>query len=318
VIAVFSRRKVKKMSGEENPFVVLGVPTSASIDEVATAWREKAKGLHPDKFPHVSKEITELLNREMARINSAYTSIKNDPEGQRRRFSAETSSSFQDATGQATSENPGSRHRAQRGRVPSCDLCGSLNTDQFEFSRQIGLIIVRRYGSVSSRMCQSCALAIGRDFQSRTLTTGWWGLFAFITNIGYIAKNTRELRRALKLSDPAPPSGFVTFPLDEGKPVVRRVFSWIGPVAIAVFLIISASEDSSTDSNQTSSNRGNSQATWTPGNCVSGVRTVVPVRCSELHNGRITRVVTFLDNCPLTTDFYVTRDQMYYCIDEVP
>lgn len=49
------------MFQSENPFSVLGIPVTASSEEVAAAWKAKVKQLHPDRFPNVPEEVLKKL-----------------------------------------------------------------------------------------------------------------------------------------------------------------------------------------------------------------------------------------------------------------
>jgi curved DNA-binding protein CbpA len=70
----------------ENPFSVLGIPITASSEEVAAAWKVKVKQLHPDRYPNAPEEILEKLTGQVSRVNAAYEVLKRDLEGTRRIF----------------------------------------------------------------------------------------------------------------------------------------------------------------------------------------------------------------------------------------
>ena len=53
-----------------DPFAVLGVPPSASAEEVAAAYRRLAKRWHPDRSPDRAAE------GRMAEINAAYDLLR--------------------------------------------------------------------------------------------------------------------------------------------------------------------------------------------------------------------------------------------------
>jgi hypothetical protein len=292
----------------DNPFVVLGVPLSASMDDINAAWKEKVKKLHPDRFPEAPPEVLKKLNDEMARINACYQVLKEDLEYARRIFSESTTGNQH-----ATSQQSASRSRSEnRHRIPAdaCELCGSLHTADFSFTRQIGLIFQRRVGTISVRLCRNCAQTVGRDFQSRTLTTGWWGAISAPTNFFYVLKNAKELWRASQLDEPIAPRGFRTNPLDPGRPVWLRPFSWIGPIVIAIAIAVIPSDPPA------SSEPSDVPILWLVGNCVSGSSLVYPVSCNDVHSGRITASVGYQTLCPIGTDGYVTRGTETFCIDE--
>jgi hypothetical protein len=298
----------------ENPFAVLGVDIDASVDEINNAWKEKVKKLHPDRYPDAPEEIVSKLNEETSRVNVAYQLLKEDLEKMRAMFSAPSSES--QSQGQQRSSSTGNSTRSQP-KVPrdACEVCASLNTETFEFTRQTGFVFARNVGSMSARLCKGCATAIGRTYQSRTLTTGWWGVLSAPTNLFYVIKNAQQLFRASKLPDPVAPPGFRTTPLPGGKPIFYRPVSWIGIIVIGLIIFAAASEDQGTGSgNNSPPTVGLPRAEWQVGNCVSGYSTVFPVSCTESNTGRIVSVGASELSCQGIADSYVFRDGVYYCI----
>jgi DnaJ like chaperone protein len=65
-------------SGEEDPYAVLGVARSASMEEIKNAWRDLVRQHHPDTLTAkgLPKEYVELATRKMAAINAAYDRIR--------------------------------------------------------------------------------------------------------------------------------------------------------------------------------------------------------------------------------------------------
>jgi len=58
----------------KNPYDVLGVPPSASDEEVKKAWRELARKYHPDKYQ--DSDLSDLASEKMKEINAAYEEIQ--------------------------------------------------------------------------------------------------------------------------------------------------------------------------------------------------------------------------------------------------
>lgn len=63
-----------------DPYEVLGVKRSMSNEELRTAYREKAKRLHPDilRAQGLSEELLGRANEQMSRINAAWDEIKKE------------------------------------------------------------------------------------------------------------------------------------------------------------------------------------------------------------------------------------------------
>ncbi len=65
-------------AGAEDPYSVLGVARSASMDEIKAAWRDLTRQHHPDTLiaKGLPQEYVELATRKMAAINAAYDRIR--------------------------------------------------------------------------------------------------------------------------------------------------------------------------------------------------------------------------------------------------
>jgi hypothetical protein len=62
-------------SDDDDPFAVLGVPSSAAFDEVHAAWRQKLAEYHPDRFLRAGAKIRLLAHTETQRLNAAFQAI---------------------------------------------------------------------------------------------------------------------------------------------------------------------------------------------------------------------------------------------------
>jgi DnaJ like chaperone protein len=55
---------------------VLGVSSSASPDEIKTAYRELAKKYHPDRVSHLGEEFRALAHEKFLQVQQAYERIR--------------------------------------------------------------------------------------------------------------------------------------------------------------------------------------------------------------------------------------------------
>jgi curved DNA-binding protein CbpA len=62
-----------------DPYEILGLPHSATIEEIRKRYRELASKYHPDKY--AGNELADLAQEKMKAINEAYDTIMRDREG---------------------------------------------------------------------------------------------------------------------------------------------------------------------------------------------------------------------------------------------
>ncbi len=67
----------QELSAGQDPYIVLGVPYSASDDEIRNTYHRRAQNYHPDRIQAagLSAEFVDLANTQMARINESFERI---------------------------------------------------------------------------------------------------------------------------------------------------------------------------------------------------------------------------------------------------
>lgn len=60
---------------DADPFAVLGLPRTASFEEVHAAWRARLGEYHPDRFERAGEKIRRVAAAETARLNAAFREI---------------------------------------------------------------------------------------------------------------------------------------------------------------------------------------------------------------------------------------------------
>lgn len=72
------RRTYRRDSSLSECFKTLGIPETASDEEVKKAWRQKARTFHPDRVQGsgLSEEFIELAKEKLQSINLAYETIR--------------------------------------------------------------------------------------------------------------------------------------------------------------------------------------------------------------------------------------------------
>lgn len=294
-------------------FDTLGVSPDASSAEIANAYRDLARVLHPDTQPDASPAQRAKFTTMMAEVNEAWAVLKD--EHRRAEYRASIERPAYDA--------PMVRHPA----ADECLVCGSFPAIAVRFRHQKAWLIGATVHETELQACHGCGTSLGRSAQNRTLWLGWWGVFSFLRNFAYIATNAKSLYRLNKLSVPRRRNEAILTPLitplPRGRPVLMRAGALVTVGFLAVLIgVVAAGSEPETATNGpprgTSSDSGDSSfATWEVGSCVSGYSSVVPVPCSSMHSGRIV-ASTFSgpEECPISTESYVVDGARVWCIDD--
>jgi hypothetical protein len=83
-----------------------------------------------------------------------------------------------------------------------CELCGRVPTVELTLRRQVGMLLLMRTYRYRGPLCRDHGIENAKEFLSKTLVQGWWGLFSFFVNFFVIATDLIALRKAKQLPPP--------------------------------------------------------------------------------------------------------------------
>ncbi len=77
--------RVRDLDGFD-PHSILGVPSSATFDDVKAAWHKLSKAYHPDRYANAElpAEVNEYLSVMARRVNAAYATLETQMTAQKR------------------------------------------------------------------------------------------------------------------------------------------------------------------------------------------------------------------------------------------
>lgn len=159
----------------------LGVPPTASPEEIKRAFRTLARDLHPDSNP--GKDTTAAFQR----ISQAYDTLK-DPE-RRASYDAEGARRMREEEARRQAYSSGAKPRSTgsgakageaplRAEVRLCARCGRLSAQPRAvfFMAVRGLLTVTRVRRKGGIYCPRCAMRIGLGENLLNWVFGWWSL----------------------------------------------------------------------------------------------------------------------------------------------
>lgn len=80
-----SREQAARSAGPPDPYEVLGVSSSASVESIQAAYKARMQEYHPDKVAHLGEELQQLAHRKAVEIQEAYRRVCRPHGDQRRR-----------------------------------------------------------------------------------------------------------------------------------------------------------------------------------------------------------------------------------------
>lgn len=296
-----------------NPYDVLGVDPGASDGAIRDAYRRRLRLLHPDHHANDDPLLIEEATKATVELNEAYALLSDS--AARSRYDAEVR--FRADRPSTKSEPDRADHGGREERRPAqageCDICGCTPAAAIQLLQVSSRLLFVRYATWNLEVCRPCGLTLFRTVMNHCLLFGWWGPIAFLSNIGALVVNTcswltlRKLRSLYRSPVVVTP---LTYPMDPGSPLGRRLGVWVTGAAVAVFLLplLGSSSDPAEETS----------LSWKVGACVrAGSSQVSLVSCGEqASNGTVVARVASGTNCPARAESYVEKGSWVYCIDE--
>lgn len=111
---------------KRDPYEVLGVPSSATDDEVKKAYRDLARKYHPDNYH--DNPLADLAQERMKEINEAYEAVQT----QRKRADSYQSGSYQSGSYQSSGS-----YQAYGGRQVYHRIRMAINQDELNLAEEL-------------------------------------------------------------------------------------------------------------------------------------------------------------------------------------
>jgi len=71
-----SRKQAEASESLLDPYEILGIDSSASAEEIQTAYRARMHEYHPDKVAHLGVELQKVAHRKTVEIQQAYEQLR--------------------------------------------------------------------------------------------------------------------------------------------------------------------------------------------------------------------------------------------------
>ena len=275
---------------------IIGVPPTATRDEIHRAYQSRARLLHPDRHASASAELLAVATTAVAQLNEAWQVLGN--EASRSRYDRSLGESAGDRSWSSRQGQPRAPHQDE------CSLCGYSPAAVARLRWHVGKILLPSMYTIDGSFCRSCGIATFRQAMNRTLWAGWWWLFGYIANVFVVVANLNAYRTLRSLEAPETRSSevatpFVT-PVNPGRPLFRRIGVYVA-TGLVVGVIIAGALDGDT-----------SLAAAEVGDCIDVDRVdevfVSIVSCGDSPDAVVIATESSSGNCPARSDIYFRRE----------
>lgn len=191
-------------------YKILELEPNATFDQIKSQHRFLVHAWHPDKFPNPDQKAK--AEEKLKEINEAYSTLS-DPEKRRMYdlFSGLDSGNLSDSHTSSKEYQPSSywpKEQPSNNVYPNdrrniCESCGlPTETKYVEIYQNIGLLIMRRFGSVKGRFCRSCIEYYFWTMTGKTMLFGWWGVISFFITPFLLINNFLRYLSSLRMEKP--------------------------------------------------------------------------------------------------------------------
>ena len=140
-----------------DPYVTLGVPRTATNEEIKTAYRELARKYHPDNY--ANNPLADLAQEKMKEINEAYDAIEKERANGGSAYQYQTWTSPDSASSTASGPYQDARNAINTGDLSRAEMIlGSIVDRGAEWNYLMGQLCFRRgWMDEASRYFRSAA-----------------------------------------------------------------------------------------------------------------------------------------------------------------
>ena len=83
-----------------------------------------------------------------------------------------------------------------------CEVCGRTPAAQLTLRRHVGMLIMQKFYRIKPTLCREHGRQVAREWLTKTLVQGWWGIVSFFVNFVAVGTDIAALRKASKLAEP--------------------------------------------------------------------------------------------------------------------
>lgn len=191
-------------------YALLGIADTATYEQARTAYRARAKLLHPDR---AGADEAQAAADAMAQLTEAWDTVRtNIASGRHNDARNRTTGTTR------TNKTQGPSRHYRSPNATECVVCGRGPATPLTLRRTTGLIIFWRLTRYEFTTCRDCARSLYAEIQASSLVRGWWGIVAPIANIFNLARNRAALSQHTTETDFPRPVDPAVMPMGDPLP----------------------------------------------------------------------------------------------------